>query len=78
MSHGEVRQWQEWAGAGDVLAHASESLAVFGFFGPALVLLGLVAGAVLLDRRRGDPQHAEADTDTDTDTDTEVTPPRAG
>jgi hypothetical protein len=76
VSHGSVQQLQAWTGAGavDVLAHDSDPLAVFGVFAPALLLIALVVGAVVHDRRRPDREDEEADADADAGT----SPPRAG
>jgi hypothetical protein len=67
-----VQQLQAWTGAGavDVLAHDSDPLAVYGVFLPALVLVALVVGLVVRDRR-----NEEAPEDDD---EAAATPPRAG
>jgi len=36
----------------DVLAHLGHYIGTIGFFVPALILIGLVVGAVVRDRRR--------------------------
>ncbi len=56
MSHEEVRELlaipATGLGTGAVLAHDSDPVAIFGFFGPALLLALIVIGAVIWDRRR--------------------------
>ena len=60
------------SGAGiDVTAHLGHYIGTIGFFVPALILIGLVVGAVVRDRRR----HAN-DTAADGPADP-ATPPRA-
>lgn len=39
-------------GTSPVLAHDSDPIAIIGFFGPALVLVAIVVGAVVYDRKR--------------------------
>lgn len=46
-----MQQPHELAEVTIVLAHGSDPVAVFGFFGPALLLVALVAGLVWRDRR---------------------------
>ncbi len=56
MSHEEVRELLAIPATGlatsAVLAHESDPVAIFGFFGPALLLALIVIGAVIWDRRR--------------------------
>jgi hypothetical protein len=67
VSHGRVSR------SPDVLAHLGHYLATIGFFVPAVILVGLVVGAVVRDRRL----HArEADEDAAATPDG-TTPPRA-
>jgi len=57
----------------EVLAHGSDPVAVIGVFAPALVVVALVVGLVVRDRRRtgGDPTERAED-------DAGVSPPPAG
>ena len=45
--------------AGAPLAHDSDPIAIIGVFGPALLLVLLVVGAVIWDRRRGGARGAQ-------------------
>ena len=61
-------------GLGEVLAHDSDPVAVIGVFAPALVVVALVVGLVVRDRRR----HAEDDAAERTEDRAGVSPPPAG
>ena len=75
MSHGAVPSHPDVRG--DVLAHLGHYLGTIGFFVPAVILIGIVVGAVVRDRRLhardADEDHAEDDAPA-TDV---ATPPRA-
>jgi hypothetical protein len=61
------------AGLVEVLAHDSDPLAVIGVFAPALVVVAVVVGLVVRDRRRSDRDAAGRAEDPD-----ELSPPTAG
>jgi hypothetical protein len=61
------------AGLVEVLAHDSDPVAVLGVFAPALVVVAVVVGLVVRDRRRSGADAAERAGDPD-----EVSPPTAG
>ena len=58
---------------GDVLAHLGHYLGTIGFFVPAVILIGIVVGAVVRDRRL----HARDVDENDAPATDVATPPRA-
>lgn len=56
MSHRGVVQLLSLGGASPVLAHGADPIAIIGFFGPALLLVAIVVGAVVYDRKRHGPE----------------------
>ena len=62
-------------GADVVVAHASDPLAVFGFFLPALLLVAVVVVLIVRDRRLPHGDHEDDETARHP---SGATPPRAG
>ena len=60
-------------GSSPVLAHDSDPIAIIGFFGPALLLVAIVVGAVVYDRKRHGPERQARRAEEQRG----VTPPRA-
>ena len=71
MSHGGVQPLP--AGVVELLAHESDPVAVIGVFAPALVVVAVVIGLVVRDRRGSDRDAAGRAEDPD-----ELSPPTAG